>query len=93
MKKSELRQIIKEEVQRIQLQENWKADLLNSYLTGEISADELIKKADEAGTEVASKSELNQFLKNKFMQDMMADTHDISTSQLVKKVKELLKKI
>ena len=91
--KSKLRQIIKEEVQRIQLQENWKVDLLNSYLTGEISADELIKKADEAGTEVASKSELNQFLKNKFMQDMMADTHDISASQLVKKVKELLKKI
>ena len=93
MKKEELRQIIREEIQRIQLTENWKADLLNSYFTGDISADELINKATEANTEVASKTELNQFLKNKFMQDMMADTHNISPSQLVKKVKDLIKKL
>ena len=58
---------------------NTKADALNSYLHGDISADEVIKTAkDVFGTEVASKQELTSFLKNKFMQDVMADEYDIA---------------
>ncbi len=89
MKRSELRQLIREEVQR--LNESWKVELLNSYFAGDISVDELMKKAKDAGTEVATKKELNDLLKNRFMQDMMADTHDIPVSTIVKKTKELLK--
>ena len=71
---------------------NTKADALNAYMKGDVSAEEIINIAKEKfGSEVATPQELDSFLKNKFMQDVMADTYGISASQLVKKVKELKK--
>lgn len=68
---------------------NSKADAMNAYFTGKVTAAELIKKFGK--NKVATKSELQMFLSNKFMQAIMADTYDISKDVLVTKVKELLK--
>jgi len=68
-----------------------KTEVFNAFLKGKIDIKELSKIADNMGVAVASKSELEMFLKNKFMQDVMADEHNIPANTIVKKVKELLK--
>lgn len=68
---------------------NSKTDAMNAYFTGKVTAAELIKKFGK--NKVATKPELQMFLKNKFMQDVMADTYNISKNVLVAKVQELLK--
>lgn len=69
-----------------------KADALNAYFQGKISAQELndIAKNDFKSS-VASKKELADFLKNGFTQDVMADTYGIPKNQLVKKARELVR--
>lgn len=70
-----------------------KTDALNDFFTGKISAEELSDLATNTfRSPIASKKQLQDFLKNKFLQDMMADTYNLSTSELVKKVKELVDK-
>lgn len=68
-----------------------RADAMNAFFKGKISGKELdnIAKNDFNGA-IATKGELAQFLKNSFMQDVMADQYGIPKSTLVKKVKELL---
>jgi hypothetical protein len=68
-----------------------RADAMNAFFKGKISGKELddIAKNDFNGA-IATKGELTQFLKNSFMQDVMADQYGIPKSTLVKKVKELL---
>jgi hypothetical protein len=68
-----------------------RADAMNAFFKGKISGKELddIAKNDFNGA-IATKGELTQFLKNSFMQDVMADQYSIPKSTLVKKVKELL---
>ena len=70
-----------------------KIEALNDFFNGKISADELKSMAyDVFGRPVATKKQLQDFVNNKFLQGVMADSYDISPSQLVKKVKELLNK-
>ena len=70
-----------------------KIEALNDFFNGKISAEELKSMADDVfGRPVATKKQLQDFVNNKFLQGVMADAYDISTSQLVKKVKELLNK-
>ena len=66
-------------------------ELMNAFMKGEISIEELKNQADNMGTKIATSSELDGFLKNKFMQDVMAAEYNIPEAQLVKKVKELKK--
>jgi co-chaperonin GroES (HSP10) len=70
---------------------NTKADALNAYFQGKISAQELdnIAKTDFKSS-VATKRELTDFLKNGFTQDVMADTYGIPKNTLVKKARELV---
>ena len=93
--KAELREIIleeykklKEEIKKVPITEN--KDILSDFFKGDITKEELIEKSKKAGKNIATKQELEQFLKNKFMQDVMADTYNIPAKQLVKKVKELI---
>ena len=72
---------------------NSKKDILNGYFSGDIDIDELRKYSQSLNTKIATKDELDQFLTNNFMQEIMADTHNISKRELVNKVKELLKHI
>jgi len=68
-----------------------KEDAFNAFLKGKIGVEELNEVAENLGTQIATKEELNMFLKNKFMQDVMSDTHNIPNNVIIKKVKELLK--
>lgn len=68
---------------------NSKTDVLNAYLKGDISVEDVKDQAKRIGTKVATRKELDGFLGNGFLQDVMADTHNISKPQLVKRVKEL----
>lgn len=74
-----------------QTEYNTKTDALNGYFKGEISAEELDNIAkDKFNSEIATKEELDDFISNQFLQDMMSDTHNISKDVLIEKVKELL---
>jgi len=68
-------------------------DAFNAFLTGKLNVKDLTKVADKLGTQIATKPELEMFLKNKFMQNVMSDTYKIPSNVLVKKVKELMKHI
>ena len=73
---------------------HYKKDAMTDFFKGILSADELIKiSKDDFRVDVASKKELDDFLVNSFMQEMMADQYGIKKSALIKRVKELLKKI
>jgi len=67
------------------------AEAFGAYMRGEISVEEVTKIAKQTGKQVATKAELNGFLKNKFMQELMADTYNTPQNLLVKRVKTLLK--
>ena len=66
------------------------AEAFGAYMRGEISVEEVTKIAKQTGKQVATKAELNGFLKNKFMQELMADTYNTPKNLLVKRVKALL---
>jgi len=66
-------------------------DLMSDYLKGKLSLDNLIKKA--GGLEkVATKRELEGFLRNKFMIGWKVDETGIPEGKIVAKVKKLLKR-
>ena len=83
-----LKELIKEN-ENLNEFEDPKTALLNSFLKGKIDLDALIKKAGGLD-KVATKEELQSFLKNGFMISVMASEHGIKKDQLIKKVKELL---
>lgn len=69
-----------------------KIEALNAFFSDKVTADELKIIADKYfDRPVATKKELQDFISNKFLQGVMADTYDIPVPQLEKKVKELLK--
>ena len=73
---------------------NNKAEVLNLFLKGKMPLKDLQDIATkDFGTDIATKAELEMFLKNKFMQDLMSDEHGIPVATLIKKIKELLKNI
>jgi hypothetical protein len=61
------------------------------YIKGDIDLDSLIEKAGKV-EEVASKKELEDFLKNKFMLSLMAEENAVSPDVITDKVTELLKR-
>lgn len=61
---------------------------LNQYFSNKISAKALIRKFGK--DKIATKVEIEYFLKNKFLQSVMADTYNIDVNTLIDKVKELL---
>lgn len=68
-----------------------KEDAIGAFFKGDITSKELEKIAKQSfKSEIATKKELNMFLTNKFMQDIMSDQQGISVDVLKKKVKELL---
>ena len=67
------------------------AEAFGAYMRGEISVEEVAKISKQTGKQLATKAELNGFLKNKFMQDLMADTYNTPKNLLVKRVKMLLR--
>lgn len=68
------------------------SDLLTYYFKGEMPVNDLIKLSKKYG-KVATKEELEMFLKNEFMQNVMSREHNVPVKDLIKKVKELLKVI
>ena len=65
---------------------------MNAFFKSEVTAKELKSIAfKQFGVPIATKKELNTFLGNSFMIDMMSSEHGIKKSVLVSKVKELLK--
>jgi len=73
------------------LENRYDAQMMTDYLNGKMSAKELQTKAREvSGTSIATRSELESFLKNKFLMSVMADTYNVPVSKMTKKIKELL---
>lgn len=67
-----------------------KAQTVTDFIKGDLSTDDIQKIADKNfGKEVATQKELDDFLNNKFIQGMMADTYGVDKEQMVSKVKEL----
>lgn len=67
-----------------------KAQTVTDFIKGDLSTDDIKKIADKNfGKEVATQKELDDFLNNKFIQGMMADTYGVDKEQMVSKVKEL----
>lgn len=66
------------------------SDLLTYYFKGEMPLNDLIKLSKKYG-KVATKEELEMFLKNEFIQNVMSKEHNVPVKDLIKKVKELLK--
>ena len=64
---------------------------LDDYFRGKLSLSQLIKKAGGLG-KVATKSELEMFLRNDFLLGIKADEMRVKKAQLVSKTKALLKK-
>jgi len=67
-----------------------KSQTMTDFFKGGLSIDGLKKVADKNfGSEIASEKDLDGFLNNKFMQDVMADEHGVDRETLVSKVKDL----
>ena len=67
-----------------------KAQTVTDFIKGDLSTDDIKKIADKNfGSEVATQKELDDFLNNKFIQGMMADTYGVDKEQMISKVKEL----
>jgi hypothetical protein len=88
MKKSELRQIIREEIKRVN--ESSYVELFNKYMADKITLGDLVDSVGDI-SKVATKSEIQKFLKNDFMVGWMSQEKNISKSILLKQAKELLK--
>lgn len=90
----QIRMMIKEEIQRLTEKTYMtKAEMLTDYLNDSITFNQLSDLVGGDTSRIASKQELTGFLKNKFLIDLQAETYGISSQQLVKKVKELLKQL
>ena len=69
-----------------------KQDAMNAYMHGKISAEKLDKIAKTYfKSSVATKQELQNFLKAGYMKELMANTYGLKVSDMEKKVKELMK--
>ena len=69
-----------------------KSQTMTDFFKGNLSIDDLQKVAKKNfDSEIASEKDLDGFLNNKFMQDVMADEHDIDKDTLISKVKDLKK--
>ena len=65
-----------------------KSQTMTDFFKGDLSIDDLQKVAKKNfDSEIASEKELDGFLNNKFMQDIMADEHDVDKDTLISKVK------
>ena len=65
-------------------------DLMQAFMKGKMSKEDLTKKAKSIGKNVATKKELEMVLRNKFMQGVIANQHGIKKDVVISKVKELL---
>ena len=71
---------------------NYKDDAMTAYMKGKISAQELDKIAkNDFKSSVATKQELQNFLKSGYMKELMANTYGLKVPAMEKKVKELMK--
>ena len=71
---------------------NYKDDAMTAYMKGKISAQELDKIAkNDFKSSVATKQELQNFLKAGYMKKLMANTYGLKVPAMEKKVKELMK--
>ena len=71
---------------------NYKDDAMTAYMKGKISAKELDKIAkNDFKSSVATKQELQNFLKAGYMKELMANTYGLKVPAMEKKVKELMK--
>ena len=67
-----------------------KSQTMTDFFKGGLSIDGLKKVADKNfGSEIASERDLDGFLNNKFMQDVMSDEHGVDKDTLISKVKDL----
>lgn len=67
-----------------------KSSAMNAYMKGELSVKDLKKVAENNfQSEIAEEKQLDEFIRNSFLQSVMADEYGISKEELVKKVKEL----
>ena len=71
---------------------NYKDDAMTAYMKGKITAKELDKIArEDFKSSVATKQELQNFLKSGYMKELMANTYGLKVPAMEKKVKELMK--
>ena len=69
-----------------------KQDAMNAYMHGKISAEKLDKIAKTYfKASVATKQELQNFMKSGYMKELMANTYGLKVPAMEKKVKELMK--
>ena len=69
-----------------------KSQTMTDFFKGNLSIDDLQKVAKKNfDSEIASERDLDGFLNNKFMQDVMADEHGVDKDTLISKVKDLKK--
>jgi hypothetical protein len=67
-----------------------KSQTMTDFFKGGLSIDGLKKVADKNfGSEIATERDLDGFLNNKFMQDVMSDEHGVDKDTLISKVKDL----
>jgi hypothetical protein len=67
-----------------------KSQTMTDFFKGDLSIDDLQKVAKKNfDSEIATERDLDGFLNNKFMQDVMADEHGIDKDTLISKVKDL----
>jgi len=71
---------------------NYKDDAMTAFMKGKISAQELDKiSKNQFKTSVATKQELQNFLKSGYMKELMANTYGLKVPAMEKKVKELMR--
>jgi hypothetical protein len=71
-----------------------KSQTMTDFFKGDLSIDDLQKVAKKNfDSEIATERDLDGFLNNKFMQDVMADEHGIDRDTLISKVKDLKAKM
>lgn len=67
-----------------------KSQTMTDFFKGNLSIDGLTKVAKKNfDSEIATERDLDGFLNNKFMQDVMADEHGVDKDTLISKVKDL----
>jgi len=67
-----------------------KSQTMTDFFKGNLSIDDLQKVAKKNfDSEIATERDLDGFLNNKFMQDVMADEHGVNKDTLISKVKDL----
>ena len=67
-----------------------KSQTMTDFFKGDLSIDDLQKVAKKNfDSEIATERDLDGFLNNKFMQDVMADEHGVDKETLISKVKKL----